>query len=552
MLNTTDMFPGMEAIDYLANPALGDKLTKLFQKVFDYKESLDYKHVIAGGESACRDYRLQMVYDYFSKVISKDFLKVLKDTANLEVKQLYLTGGKDDGLTFCFACDIGISEQYRGMSTLIAHEIGDLQYDSAGVPLTSPIIEDLTHLAECIDLKKGRLTTSKYGRKRDKPLYVPAMYFDVNGAFCAEDFVSTEHYSEPFTAREVTAIMLHEVGHAMTVIEHAGDIYVTRARILAEANAFKRVKDTSVLKAFLTEFKNGVLNDVTAQANALAAKAGGEGTFLRKATGTVNGLVTCLDKLIVEDTSASVGTAIKAFIGNFFARILWLVLYLFADLIMLCMGIFFWTETTDMFVWDRGQFNEKLGDTPANYNRTFLLERWADEFATRLGYGPELASGLRKLRDISWWGLANPINSRVLNHCGMYTALSSAYIWAMKHLNFLGYLDPDGYENEYQRAVRLLENTLGIFKDQKMSKALIGSWLRKVEDLEVEIQKAKTIGDSDIGKALYNLLSNVANPIGWMKLVYNGRLARDCEVLENRLDVMMNNKLYALSASFRM
>lgn len=552
MLNTTDMFPGMEAIDYLANPALGDKLTKLFQKVFDYKESLDYKHVIAGGESACRDYRLQMVYDYFSKVISKDFLKVLKDTANLDVRQLYLTGGKDDGVTFCFACDIGISGQYQGMGTIIAHEIGNLEYDSAGVPLTSPIIEDLTHLAECIDLKKGRLTSSKFGRKKNIPLYVPAMYFDVNGAFCGEDFTSTEHYSDPLTAREITAIMLHEIGHAMTVIEHAGDIYVTRARILAEANALKRVKDTSVLKEFLAEFKSKVLNGATAQANALAAKAGKEGSMLRKATGTLNGLVTCIDKLLVEDNTASVGNAIGAFIGNFLARLVWTVLILYVDLILLCLGIFIWTETVDMFVWDRGQFNEKMSDTPANYNRTFLLERWADEFATRLGYGPDLASALRKLGDISWWTLVNPINSRVLNHCAIYAITSSLCIWVMQHISVTYYLDPNGYENDYQRAKRILENTLGIFKDQKMSKALIGTWLRKVEDLESEVQKAKTLGDTEMGKALYNLLSNVANPIGWMKLVYNGRLARDCEVLENRLDAIMNNKLYALSASFKM
>jgi hypothetical protein len=122
----------------------------------------------------------------------------------------------------------------------------------------------------------------------------------------------------------------------------------------------------------------------------------------------------------------------------------------------------------------------------------------------------------------------------------------------MQHISVTYYLDPNGYENDYQRAKRILENTLGIFKDQKMSKALIGTWLRKVEDLESEVQKAKTLGDTEMGKALYNLLSNVANPIGWMKLVYNGRLARDCEVLENRLDAIMNNKLYALSASFKM
>ena len=67
------------------------------------------------------------------------------------------------------------------------------------------------------------------------------------------------------------------------------------------------------------------------------------------------------------------------------------------------------------------------------------------------------------------------------------------------------------------------------------------------------MQKAKRITDSEFGKAAINTLHNlfILEPVNLWQLIKDGKLDRDCSILENRLDDMRNNSLFMLSHVFK-
>lgn len=548
------MFPGTEAINFQPESTLGKKLTALFQKVMDYRDNLDYSKVSGEGEVAQRRYRITKVTEYFTQTASKEFLKILKDEAGLLVRNLIMDGGPEAGLNFSFAISLDMSGMGEAAAATIERISGNYEYGAYDYGYgATEAEEDFSHLCDCLDLENATLNKQFYGVHKKRQLYVTKVYFDINVAFLLADYVNTEHYVAPLTAREVAAIMLHEVGHALTVIEHSGDMYATRARLVNFATHISNGKDPKVAKAAFDAITKNDLSRLTAKVNEIASRS--KSNYLRAAIGTINGLAGCINKLYAATSSdKDTGSYTLAGVGvvtNLIAMLLNIFFALLSDVVALALGVLIFSELDDMNTYDRNVFGKKAGDSYGNYNRTFTIERWADEFAVRCGYGDALASSLNKMRDASWWYACSPVNSDILNHCTIYSCMVSGYIWVFKKILILTYLDPTGYENDYRRAKRILENTLAIFKNDKLTNGMALEWLQKLESIELEIKKAKETKDSAVAVALVNLLSNVANPIGWMKLLYNGRLARDCEVIENNLDALENNKLYALSYAFK-
>ena len=93
----------------------------------------------------------------------------------------------------------------------------------------------------------------------------------------------------------------------------------------------------------------------------------------------------------------------------------------------------------------------------------------------------------------------------------------------------------------------------GIFKEENLPTNCIYEWLAKCRDIEETMNKAKRVMDTDFGKAAINTLHNlfILEPVNFYQLIKDGKLDRDCSILENRLDDMRNNALFMLSHQFR-
>jgi hypothetical protein len=229
------------------------------------------------------------------------------------------------------------------------------------------------------------------------------------------------------------------------------------------------------------------------------------------------------------------------------------------DVLLLCMQAITLVELGKYCYVDEHGDGGKAADRRNNRNSLFLLERWADEFVSRQGYGNHLASGLVKFhKAINYIVNASPEfnlihNDRSINKLSIYSAVVNIYLSICDSISLMNYLDPVIYENNYNRLKRILENSKGIFKEAKLPDGCVYEWIAKCRETEVQMQKAKRFTDSDFVKAAINTLHNLAilEPVNLWQMIKDGKLDRDCTILEDRLDDMRNNSLFMMSHLFK-
>lgn len=546
---------GMEAIDYQSNSALGKALVKVFQDTMDYRDHLDYSRC-AESEEARTAYRIDAVIKYCTTKMKPAFIKAVKDTTNLTVKQLHLFGGQMNGICGYFAINIGVSEFYEGITEAVGRSTGSTGY----VTNDREQADAVTDLANAIDLHNAKLTKNTFGKKKT-PIYINEIYFDVNMAFLAGDFVS-EKYVKPLTSEELAAIMMHEIGHALTIIEHTNDIAANFDRFKNYNKNLKAAsaKDPKVVTDYLKKLRDEVipaamnmLNCSDAQTPALSA--------LRSLLINVASAVELLSKYSYKGSSAS-GTegdytfkdkvfGTMAFISNQFCFLCTFLSTLLVDIVFMISLSFIWLYMYKYSHYDRDDSNRKINDRRSNPNNLFTIERWADEFVSRSGYGEYLASGLNKFHTMIEYATAAPVASKYLNDTAWYLQLVGLQSWILDKVNVLAYLDPIIYEDSYNRVYRILQNTRGVFREANLPSAMVDSWLLKLDNIEAQVKKAKTMSDSDVGKSLLRLLECLTNPARVIHLIKDGALATDIAKLEDNIDDLSNNNLYSLSYRFR-
>lgn len=541
MLILPGVYAGMEAIDFQFSSKLGKRLTDLFQTVIDFRENLDYSHLPEDAITQ-REFRLKEVYHFFLSNTQHAFKKIIEEETGIKVPKLYCYGGADASLEGIFACDLSFGDTYTALDVL-----GNMSGTGSAAYSTKDAIADMMTMADYFDPKKGRVTSKTYGKKKNKPFEV-TMYFDVNCAFCSQDFVPTQAV-EPFTAREIAAIMMHETGHALSTVEHAGDYFATADRIRNFANNLASDIDATL---FINQLNDVVLPYTEKMIKRLDVDTTDLRVFtncfkvLSTACATMRNFVS--EKQSDESFLYSMGSAFSTILllwVRFFV-ILILDLYIFAVVTLIVYELFRVSYS------DINAVGTKAGDLKTNVNNLFLIERWADEFVSRHGYGTDLISALNKINTLfDVLSATGDITSGRVRNSNLMHYLIMANVWLLNKINLFNYWEPVTYENQYQRAVRVRQNVYAAFKqDKNMDGTVKDHYLRSVDILDKEIAKAKTLSDTAFSKALYNILRNFTSPVRWFQLMKNANLDRDMEILCNRIDDLKNNKLYYLSTKF--
>jgi hypothetical protein len=244
---------------------------------------------------------------------------------------------------------------------------------------------------------------------------------------------------------------------------------------------------------------------------------------------------------------------------NVLNAMLHVIYILCMDVMLLLLQIITLVELEKYSYVDAHGDGGKASDRRNNKNNLFLLERWADEFVARHGYGKYLAAGLNKF-DKNIAALMNASMSYtfmhhdpVINKVSLYAMAVNMFISFCKMITIGRYLEPVIYENNYNRLKRILQNSKGIFKEENLPDDCIYEWLEKCRDIEMEAQQAKKLKDTDFGKAAINTLHNlfILEPTNLYQLIKDGKLDRDCSILEDRIDDMRNNSLFMMSHAFR-
>lgn len=571
-----DAVIGNEVIDFQVNSKLGKMLTAIFQDVLDYKEKLDYSGVPNIDESR-RKFRISSVADYFIHTSVPRLQKAVLECCNLEIKYVECSYGDLMGMTGMFGmdmviADMDIDEMFETKSR-ITGDMGQQQRANiffGNIPIakvirtgqTDKYLEELMSISDIFDKKEARLKSRTFGKSK-RAVYARKLYFDINAAFLSDEYVSAS-VVEPLIAEEVAAIIIHEIGHAMTMIEHCGDLYYMKSRFESFCLNIKSVKltdadctkllnsiDKVLVKGVKTKVKNcasmdsTIKNDIVNKLDNISAAINVVNRDEDAKSGTnffadiLRGAAT-LYRILVADVRMIIIICVTQFVD-------YLLMYL------QCLALIpIFTETRNRNVRDRNASGGKASDIGASRNQKFVLERWADDFVAKQGFAQYQVSGLHKVRDIIdysalngnyfWYGSIRLKESIIMQ---MLIDLGFAFL---KILHMSWFCDSPDYENPYRRALRLLQDTYSFFKyDEKIPKKMVIEWINKVKKMEQDAEKDKRLIDTKPGQVFFKLVTTLISPAAWFDYVYNGNLSSDLKLLGDNLDDMTNNKLFYLS-----
>jgi cell fate (sporulation/competence/biofilm development) regulator YlbF (YheA/YmcA/DUF963 family) len=549
-----------EAIDFQISSKLGSSLDKLFQSVIDYRDDLLKNQGYEWTKELCN-----ALYSYAKKIkMEKQLKEIIKREANLEIQMVELPlsfSAQISGLFACIPTNL-IEGAHLKIFDITAGKfsINDVKNKS----VTSAIEEFMKYTDNAIDQSTGTL-------KKGKLIETAYLVMDFNLAFLSEVFVLWEgshartsdimksqglSSTTQMTAREITSIILHELGHTYTILERASQLYyqfMTTNEIIKYKEKYDDHLDT--IKHF-KENKNKFLSYIQQCDKSIQP-------MLTKAHSVVYNAIEALSKLDMSNYVVSMVTLLAVLlISN-------VSIYL-ALAILACrmLHISFMVLEPELV----HASSDKTSDTKISRRNWFHHEREADNFAIAHGYGTDLAEALRKLIALmrSFPNVSigiGPYSFNIPSYLGMLPNIISKNVVLNVVLRIIGFVSVPlsfisllfaGEENiiyesgiltEYNKRIdRILENFLKVFKDPKIPNSLKDHYLSEITRLKNSKKKltSNTIFSSIVNLKIDKIIKFIflIPTTKFMSMVASGHLTQDYANLQNQLDSLMNNELF--------
>ena len=534
--------PGFESIDFQTSSTLGTDISRVIANAMNEIDKI-WKDSKEQG-----DYFRNAVANYCTKNFAPELESVITKDTGIDVRSIQLYGRNLKNSSFgLFAIELGLDDADTVL-TLMNRESGLNTYTKPD----EQYLKDLNHLVDLLDFNKGKLKSNKYGKGNKHVIHVN-IHFDMEFAFMAKYLFADKVDKEQAvpTADEIAAIMLHEIGHMMTLVEHSFDMFATANRIhenIHIVNSEKLRNDPKYMDSFIDEHKK-ILNKIKKVAVMLPNTQ--QNTKLSKNIKFISAAVDKLELMkITSNDAASMHTLISKLI-MFVSLIVKIILtrcviYLGLALVTtlinsLCASLVNLSNNRSIST------SGKTTDRGSGYNQLFLIERWADDYAAHQGYGPELASALNKL-EYAFKNYSMMFDDEKLRHSTWFLSLCEI---ASKFLSLPSVLCAppllDGiYEDDVRRIERIREDTYAFFRNNNdVPPTIINAYINKIDKLNEQIKKAEDAqfwsrgARETLSKIWFNL-----TPTGIYSLLKDGNLQKDLDMLNNQVDAMRNNSLY--------
>lgn len=536
--------PSLESIDFQTSSTLGTDLSRVITSAMDDVDKI-WKDSNQNGEhfrNAVTDYCMKKFASALSSVIMKD--------TGIDVISIQFYGRNLQNASFgLFAIELGLDDVGTVLKLMDRESgIDTHTYTKAD----KRYLEDLNHLVDLLDPTKGKLKSNKYGKDNKHVIHVN-IHFDMEFAFMSKYLFADKIDKEQAvpTADEITAIMLHEIGHMMTLVEHSFDMFATANRVRENVHIvdIKKLRnDPKAMSNFIDEHKK-ILNRIKKVTVMLPNTQ--QNAKLSKNIKSISAAVDRLEllKISAKDTLSmnALGYKLYMFVIAILANVLTAFLISLIIGSMVTLGNYILAATINLDNNRSISTSGKTTDRGSGYNQLFLIERWADDYTAHQGYGPELASALNKL-DYAYKNYLMMFDDKKLRHSTWFLSLCEI---ASKFLDLPGVLCAppllDGiYEDDVRRIERIREDTYAFFRNNKdVPPTVINAYLNKIDKLNVQIKKAEDAqfwsrGTREtLSKIWFNL-----TPTGIYSLLNDGNLQKDLDLLNNQVDAMRNNSLY--------
>ena len=354
-----------ESMKAVTSSKLGNELEALWQEVIDYRDK-ELKEVSFNN-------KVTAIQTFFAKKCAKRFMDIVWKNTGLNIEATFFKPNGES--SFCTWMCYGKGTELTADGTLQIEGILDGQANSLvgdWYATNEFTVDELMAIAKSFDVEKGIIKPEF--REKMKKWIRCAIGFDTMLGFLMKDYLPKNSGVEYLTARELTAIMLHEIGHNLTLVEHAADMY-------AHVSSFKALRDVFTKKA---DEKKAI--ELGKKVSAYAAKSGfvKDADKLMKATLQAEKDVVAAGKHIDRQGK---DCFIFSLIGSAFV--------LLFDVINTTMDVMVADPTRASFRGDHQK--KKLGDVIINDRQWTWQERKADEYAVQHGYGADQVAGLEKI-----------------------------------------------------------------------------------------------------------------------------------------------------------
>lgn len=536
--------PGLESIDFQVSSTLGNDLSKVIANAMDDIDEI-WKDSNQNGERFRNS-----VANYCTKKFSQALAAVMIKDTGIDITSIQFYGKDLKNAAFgLFAIDLSLDDPDT-VRTMMGESSG-LATGEYGTD--KEYLEELNHLVDLLDPTQGKLKSNKYG-KNNKRVVHAAIHFDMEFAFMCKYLFADKVDKEQAvpTADEIAAIMLHEIGHVMTLVEHSFDVFATANRVRESVhgiNVKKMREDPKAMDNFIDEHKK-ILNRIKKITVLLPNTQ-----QTKKLSNNIGLMTDAVEKLNLLKASTDNDTIRSSIIGdNVVSFIMLLIVNIFTAFILsLVIGLitlvisYLIASITNGLNKSAITTDKKSTDRGSGYSQLFLIERWADDYAAHQGYGPELASALNKLdyavKHILMMfddqGLRNSSNFFTLNE------IAEAF-FDLPNLICAPPLMDGIYEDDVKRIERIREDTYAFFRTNKdIPISVMNAYLNKIDKLNAQIKKAEETqfwskgARETLSKIWFNL-----TPTGIYALLNNGNLQKDLDLLNDQVDAMRNNSLY--------
>lgn len=523
---TTKPTEGTEAIAFQKNSKLASDLVTLFDRMFHQIGQYDKKN-----PDAKKQKRMTDLFRYFKKNTADGMTKIIEKHTNVVVSKVVLSHPMEP--TAMFAIDLSMND-IEGTGAIYDTLTGAASMDTLSD-------EEKTHeffrLVDAFDEKSGKLKLNKI----PKGVKVQAeIYFDFSTAFLANDLLPNV---QSLTSEEITAIMLHEVGHMMTLIEHSGNMaYVGQETAKAIVALSKNGDPLTVIKGINENLK--AASDKISKSHSISKK------LVKGFNGACDVVIDAASKVKAKPTKGVFLTMLQFILTN--------LLYAF---IMANNIIFFMLLSSITFTYNKISVGERgKRDTGKSSDDTYTernlsyFERIADEYVARHGMGSHLATGLQKIikfmNTISGTLGTTALNRNVHNSTVVRVYLEiTRYIFTVFNMNLNNATML--YEADLKRIEQVLQANMAIFKNPNLPVEVRNKYIAETKHLLKAVEAEKKNYAPLIEEFVWTYVIPLQLPGVLYETLRTGRLNTQMKTMLDKLDQLTNNKLYFQSAQFK-
>ncbi len=486
----SNFFSSIEAINFQAASPLAKDLIALFQTGIDLRERIKQDPKIVKSEI------IKQVYQHTVDHIAPKLNQIIKTHIGASITECHISKQLDIGYAICMhfgessgfaAADI--IRRYSGISK----DMG-VEYMLQHLKIKPTTAEDMKRAATSLDPASGKVSHWKIG-KLDINF---SLQFDPHFAFLIKE---TCHVKLDYlTAPEITAIVLHELGHLITALEHSADYYF-------RMEAYKKLVVTFQKEAPRSEQKKYVLDGLKTVLN--------EKVELKETDGVFSVLLSSLLILLI--------TILGSCVLPIIAACHWLA-----------------NMQTELELILRDAQNGKLSDFGATSKNLKYCEQLADEYVSRHGLSGDLASSLQKVNK----------TATLIGITALATNSSMIYYLAKLpwFIQTLAIGDPNGgfglYDRSKKRTEQLLSNTLKAFKASDLPPEVLEVFIKDYNQTKL-IFDNPTRGEkfTEAITIIRQVVHYLVSPTSWVQLFSSGRFTSEYDKLFAKIEHLTGNKL---------